>query len=252
MRLKEQSSPAAEPTPAKPVSESSWGELQAAGGEDEGGEGGGAGGAEASEGGENSNSGAGDGEPRDSNQEMNQLAGQQQQQQQELQETDGVSGGDSGGVARETEATAADNMVGGDVVMVSPLDQNSDGGFDAGEGGRGGGGGGGGEGGDRGSENGYGEGEGDGEVEVERRPNLRALMTMLVVSLRMQRLVHWVVRKRCLDGLSEENLVDLLAALEVMKSLTVRLTDRRTDRPADRPTGGPTCCVWGFCLGGGV
>ncbi|CAM9361842.1 unnamed protein product [Ectocarpus sp. 13 AM-2016] len=49
---------------------------------------------------------------------------------------------------------------------------------------------------------------------VTRHPNLRALMTMLVVSLRMQRLVHWVVRKRCLDGLSANNLVDLLAALE--------------------------------------
>lgn len=50
---------------------------------------------------------------------------------------------------------------------------------------------------------------------VMRHPNLGALMTMLVVSLRMQRLVHWVVRKRCLDGLSANNLVDLLAALEV-------------------------------------
>lgn len=54
---------------------------------------------------------------------------------------------------------------------------------------------------------------------VVRRPNLGALMTMLVVSLRMQRLVHWVVRKRCLDGLSAENLVDLLAALEVRRRI---------------------------------
>jgi len=53
---------------------------------------------------------------------------------------------------------------------------------------------------------------------ITRRPNLGALMTMLVVSLRMQRLVHWVVRKRCLDGLSAENLMDLLAALEVRNS----------------------------------
>lgn len=55
---------------------------------------------------------------------------------------------------------------------------------------------------------------------ITRRPNLGALMTMLVVSLRMQRLVHWVVRKRCLDGLSGGNLVDLLAALEVKQTNT--------------------------------
>lgn len=55
---------------------------------------------------------------------------------------------------------------------------------------------------------------------VTRSPNLGALMTMLVVSLRMQRLVHWVVRKRCLDGLSGGNLVDLLAALEVKEALS--------------------------------
>lgn len=227
MRLKEQSSPAAEPASAKPESESSWGELQAAGGGEEEGEGE-ENGAEASEGGRNP--GAGDGERRDSTQERDQLAQpQHQQQQQELQEAGGVADGDNGGVTQETVATSADNMVGGDVVMVSPLDQVSDGGFDAGGAGGGGGGGGGG---DEGSENGYGEEEEEGGVEVERRPNLRALMTMLVVSLRMQRLVHWVVRKRCLDGLSEENLVDLLAALEVM--------ERTTDQPS--------CCVGGCCL----
>ena len=95
-------------------------------------------------------------------------------------------------MAEPDVVAAVDNTVGGDVVMVSPRDRVSV------------------------SENGLGDwvaepgGAGEG-----RRPNLRALMTMLVVSLRMQRLVHWVVRKRCLDGLTEENLMDLLAALEV-------------------------------------
>lgn len=109
----------------------------------------------------------------------------------------------------EDEGSTDQQHVGGDVVMVSPL--------------------------------GHGpsqDGDGEDRQEVEgqafalelggsasggtadtvgvRRPNLGALMTMLVVSLRMQRLVHWVVRKRCLDGLSEENLIDLLSALEVM------------------------------------
>lgn len=60
---------------------------------------------------------------------------------------------------------------------------------------------------------------------ITRRPNLRALMTMLVVSLRMQRLVHWVVRKRCLDGLSTGNLVDLLAALEVKQPVLLQLPE---------------------------
>lgn len=118
--------------------------------------------------------------------------------------------------------------------MVSPLDQVSDGGFDA----RGGGGGG--DEGEVGSEDGY---EGDGGA--ERRPNLRALMTMLVVSLRMQRLVHWVVRKRCLDGLSEENLIDLLAALEVMNHGT---TNRPTDRPTYRLIDQRCCLCVGLCI----
>lgn len=100
---------------------------------------------------------------------------------------------EAGAVVAEADPKTVDNTVGGDVVMVSPRD--------------------------RVSENGQ-EGGGDWEAEPAgggegRRPNLRALMTMLVVSLRMQRLVHWVVRKRCLDGLTEENLMDLLAALEV-------------------------------------
>lgn len=85
--------------------------------------------------------------------------------------------------------------VGGDGVMVSPVDNAS--------------------------EDGNGDAMGaqgvafDGAVGGEGGPNLRGLMTMLVVSIRMQRLVHWVVRRRCLDGLSEENLVGLLGALEV-------------------------------------
>lgn len=96
---------------------------------------------------------------------------------------------------------AEQNHVGGDVVMVSPVghDAASD---DGGEG--------------AGEQNSTLDSRGFGGGDVSRRPNLGALMTMLVVSLRMQRLVHWVVRKRCLDGLSEENLMDLLSALEVM------------------------------------
>lgn len=111
----------------------------------------------------------------------------------------GVNGDNSDAVAEEAgavaeaEAKTVDNTDEGDVVMVSPRDRVSENGQEGG--------------GDWGGEP-TGAGEG-------RRPNLRALMTMLVVSLRMQRLVHWVVRKRCLDGLTEENLMDLLAALEV-------------------------------------
>lgn len=86
---------------------------------------------------------------------------------------------------------SVDHTVGGDAVMVYPRDEVSENGVPSG-----------------------GVGSTDG-MGVGRRPNLGALMTMLVVSLRMQRLVHWVVRKRCLDGLSEENLIDLLSALEV-------------------------------------
>eukprot|EP00752_Nemacystus_decipiens_P007866 g7027.t2 len=67
---------------------------------------------------------------------------------------------------------------------------------------------------------------------VARRPNLGALMTMLVVSLRMQRLVHWVVRKRCLDGLSAENLVDLLAALEAASVVALRFNRHHNLRRA--------------------
>lgn len=128
-----------------------------------------------------------------------------------------VTGGEPGGGFAEfsqseeqQQADGADSGngeqhgVGGDVVMVSPHGMTSE------------------DGGEEGDDVGQGQefvpelrnGGGD----VSRRPNLGALMTMLVVSLRMQRLVHWVVRKRCLDGLSEENLVDLLSALEVMAS----------------------------------
>lgn len=118
--------------------------------------------------------------------------GQPESQPQEAVEGVNGTGVDGkGGVEGEAE-----EAMGGDVVMVSPRPSHYGGGSEAGT-----------------------EGDGDGEgagSDVERGPNLNALMTMLVVSVRMQRLVHWVVRRRCLDGLSEENMIDLLEVLEVI------------------------------------
>ncbi|CAM9889984.1 unnamed protein product [Discosporangium mesarthrocarpum] len=53
---------------------------------------------------------------------------------------------------------------------------------------------------------------------------------MLVVSLRMQRLAHWLMRKRCLDGLSEENLMDLLGVLEAAADTALRFNRHHTLR----------------------
>lgn len=199
---------------AKPESESSWGELQDAG-----------------DGNEDKHVDGND--KQDSND--NEAAAKEdsgegkvdgEAQEQKGSESDGARGEDfeqlregKSSSAGFVEASGDQHAVGGDVVMVSPLGQGSD---DEGEG--------------EAVQEPEQEQElnqeddmdvdengGSGEVEtgsggaigMGRRPNLGALMTMLVVSLRMQRLVHWVVRKRCLDGLTEENLVDLLSALEV-------------------------------------
>lgn len=222
----------AQPESAQPESESSWGELQDAGGEEE-------------EDGEekadaDGDGGGGDAEPAHGSAEPAASAEEKQDDTSPLG-VDGIAAGaGEEGLAREAGAAvtvaAADHTVGGDVVMVSPRGRASENGLEA--------------------VGGAGRGEGEEEVEdghgaaggdVGRRPNLGALMTMLVVSLRMQRLVHWVVRKRCLDGLSEENLIDLLAALEVMT--------RFMELSEGGAGGGTELCVVGvvcFCLRGGA
>ena len=130
--------------------------------------------------------------PEGNAEEEGEEGGNDGQEQEDGEQKEGVVAADSTSAPASASPAADDS----DVVMVSPRggravsDSGSD--YEGGSAAAGGGG-------------------------VARRPNLGALMTMLVVSLRMQRLVHWVVRKRCLDGLSAENLVDLLAALEVRR-----------------------------------
>lgn len=141
------------------------------------------------------------------------------------------------GGAGFVEGGGDQHTVGGDAVMVSPLGQGSDEEEEEEEEEHGRG-----EGEDQAVEKGDEKGQDGGADDVPggvatgvaRRPNLGALMTMLVVSLRMQRLVHWVVRKRCLDGLSEENLVDLLSALEVRAHLIPFRPDFRKPSPHRR------------------
>lgn len=197
-------------------SESSWGEVQSAAHAAAAATAGGTG-----EGGDRPNSGNIGGDA---------TAGEESKGERDSRQSNNDAGaastGDRGGASaasverRQSELVdasgAEQNQVGGDVVMVSPVghDVASD---DGGEGAGGGSG-----------QNSALESRGFGGGDVSRRPNLGALMTMLVVSLRMQRLVHWVVRKRCLDGLSEENLMDLLSALEVRVAKTLSLDTTRS------------------------